>query len=425
MNRQLIQLLISLLFLLLPFLAAGLFCLRGRKIRSVSAPRANKVTKMTESISLFSGGIVILIYLGCFKNGLLLSLDKLRPAFAATHIIVASVFLTFILLGVFISWIGRTSWAVILVTIFLFCYSAIMKQSAFNKPSYFMTLIAPKYSWEPIVNYSFEVNNGLEGAEIWINGVFLGTSPLKMTGREFLEKVPLLTEPPEGFSDENKNRPKGNWFRFTMWVPKRNEDYKSPSMDMFVETKNYYARIGYNGEWANSAVGGTGGGGGGFRYDYKVSFTGSIPGISKLYQIKKNRFNMAIQKARLLDYQVDKAWLETIDTYGEKGWRDILALAKNEKEFTGILDKWARWKYDIEDNMTQKQASKIIDKICSDADASRSYDSDDIQGMSLRLIYDKLNLNDLIKRYDKILNTRTEGFQPKSKDVLYQASQLL
>ncbi len=427
MSRVLIED-IPLLFLLVMFLVIGLIFKRGKKNRPVSAPRTNTAARITETIYMFSAGLIILIYLSCFKNGMLLKLNELRPAFAMTHVIIALIAAAFLLLAVFFTWIGRTSRAVILMTIVLFGYSTVIAKAPFEGPGYFMMKIAPKDSWVPIINYTFEVNSGLEGAEVWINGVLLGTTPFKITGDEFNKKVPFLTEPPEGFEkapdgvpQEQWKRPEGNWFKVQIVGLEKRDNIAGQGISYLSGFKEYYAKIKYAGEWGKNSIGVSGGGGDFYQYNYTVSLSGHFSVTDKLEQERQERFSNLIQKARLSDYIVDQNWLETLDTYGDKGRRDIQNLTANEKKFSDILDKWVKWKYGISDDMTQKQADKILCDICGQVDKNGEYSRDSFESRAVTLLYDRLNVDDLIKKYEKLLKS---GYTGNSISAIYHAIEL-
>ncbi len=416
MNIQLILGFIPLVLLLLVFLVAGL--ISRRRNQPASAPKGNKVTRITETTILFSSGLIAFIYFCCFNDGLLLRLDQLRPAYATTHIIIAGIVIVFLLLAALLSWIGHASWAVVLTIVVLFGYSTIIKQAAFNGPGYFMTLLAPENSWEPFVNYTFEVNDGLEGAEIWINGVFLGKTPFKMTGREFHKKVPFLTEPPEGFSEKIKTRPKGDWFRMNMLVLEENNDRSGGGIYYLPKYEDYYAKLKLEGEWGSNGIGSSGGGGVQYQRDYEVSLRAHFSSTDKLEKAKQERFENLLQKVRLADYQIESEWFEIIDTYGEQGWRNILRLATDEKEFSDILDKWAQYKYKFGENLNQEQASKIFRQICEQANVESH------AGKAIELIYDKLDLEDLVKKYEKVIKNKTRENAPDSISVMRHAIEL-
>ena len=428
---QLISGFIQLLFLLFLFLVVRVIGLRVTKGKSISMPKTNNVTRIVEALIIFSAGLVCFINLSCFNDGMLLHLNQLRPDFAITHIIIAAIAIAFLLIAVLVTWFGKTSIAVIVMTIVFISYGVVITKAPFQGPGYIMAKIAPKDSWVPIVNYTFKVNDGLEGAEVWINGIYLGTTPFEMTGDEFYNKVPFLIEPPDGYEkapedvpQEEWKQPEGDWFKMMLVCLEEKDDISSQGISYLSDYKDYYAKIKYADEWGKNCMGNSGGSGDFNQYDYEVSLSGHFSVTDKLEQESNERFNKLIQKARLAIYKVKSDWFETIDTYGGQGFRDIQKLATNEKEFLLILDTWTKWKYNISDNMTQKQANEIIDRICSEADAGGRYDTDGIERMALGLIYEKLNLDDMIKRYKKILNTRVEKFQPQSWDLIRQAIEL-
>jgi len=251
---------------------------------------------------------------------------------------------------------------------------------------------------DPVIYYHFKVQGEFSGGEdVWVNNVHLGKMPFTMTREEFLEKVPFMEEPPEGYADENKHKMNGYWFRIQIYgLEKEN----NKSTDWSVENKNYYARVKLNDEWGlEGHDGGGGGGGGGYRQDYNVYFRVKFPSREKLIAEKEGRFKDLLRIARLNDYQVGSEWYQTIDTYGDKGWRDLRYMPNDEPKIQKIMDGWALWKFQIDDPGNPKSATEGFGRICDFVNARKSYRFYDVEGRAVELIYEKLDLDELIKNY--------------------------
>lgn len=364
-----------------------------------SAPAGNRTSRIAEAIILACAGTAILVFTATNRSngGLLLVLDKLRPEFAATNLIVAVCAGAGTLLAFLICLFLRTSVGVILMTTVLFAYGWIL-----NGPGHVIEQIAPQGSYEPIVNYTFKVRDegSIQGADIWVNNVYLGKTPVNITRRQFRKKVPYLEQPPAGYADEQKRRLKDHWFRFKfLELSKRNKWYGTWPYNS--DFKDYYVRIKLGDEWGQRVHGGTGGGTSGYgRADYSVSLNVDFPSRRKIIEERQNRLQTLLQKARLCDYRVSSAWFEAMATYGEEGWMKLRKLALKEKEFGEVVDKWVEWKYGFGKDINQEKAREVFQQICDEADARHRYNSASPAGKAVEMILDKLDIEQLVDIYE-------------------------
>ncbi|MHC4098227.1 MAG: HEAT repeat domain-containing protein [Planctomycetota bacterium] len=369
-----------------------------------SAPTGNWTSRIAETIVLACAGTAIVVFTATnlSNGGLMLVLDKLRPEFAATNLIVAICAITGTLLALLICLFLRTSVGVILMTTVLCAYGWIL-----NGPGHIIERIAPQDSYEPIVNYTFEVRDeaSIQGADIWINNVYLGKTPVNTTRRQFHEKVPYLKQPPAGYADEQKRQLKDHWFRFTLLeLSKRDKRYGTWPYDS--DFKDYYVRIKLGDEWGERIHGGTGGGTSGYRRgDYSVSLNVDFPSRRKIIKEKQDRFETLLQKARLRDYRVESAWFKAMATYGEKGWMKLRKLSLKEREFSGVVDKWVEWKYGFTKDINQEKAKEVFQRICDEVDRDRLFRTSSPASLAIEMIYEKLDLESLVDRYESALCT--------------------
>ncbi len=410
--NTIVPLLIFLAALAIPVLLLG----RMRWVPK-NAPRYNRASRITDTLILFmAAGLVFAFIAFVSQNTKLPVLDQLRPALAATYMVVIIVAVTGLLLAAVLTFFGRTSWAVVLTITLLYGYSLCVNNIG-SGTSYLMTLIAPKDSWEPIVNYTFELDDTVEGADLWINEIYMGKMPVKISGREFHKKVPFLKNPPKGY-DEKRFRD-GDWFILKMRTVKGKKSYDG-SIRYRPQLEDYYCKFKLGDKRSTfshvhchnrsrSMV----------YYDFPIKISTKSPSKDKARSAKRQRFENLVQKARLSDYAVTDEWFETVDTYSknERGWRDIQRLAVSEEGFRQVSDKWVIWKYQID----KKEPHEVFERICTEANTSKRYDVDGMAGIAVEIIYEKLDVEGLIGRYERALKLRD---QPRSVRVVGHALEL-
>jgi hypothetical protein len=386
-------------------LVLGLVCFAlGRKASlPKSAPRGNRTSRIAEMLILSSACLVVFVIIGCLsRDGRLLSLDQLRPAYAATHVIIACCIVGGLVLSVLLSLLGRTSAAVVLAFVALSCYSITIQGSHFG-PGYLMQRLAPGDSYEPIVTYTFELNDNVQGADLWVNDVYLGKTPIKMTGREFHKKVPFMSKPPEGYADKPvRDR---QWFIILLRVLEA-ETHGNSSLWYADKHKDYYARARLQDEWlkftyahchnrSTSRL----------RRDFVVKLPSRFPSREKMRGQRSRRFENLLQKARLSDYKVGPSWFEAAETHGQSGWTRLRRLAANDKGFGQVVDKWVEWKYGVTGDISRDRTAEVFERICQELNAGRRYDAADPAGRAVELIFYRLDLRKLVQVYEQAIRS--------------------
>jgi hypothetical protein len=289
-------------------------------------------------------------------DGLLLKLGKLRPGYAMTHIVIAVCAGVGILLSIFLSWRGRSALGVILTAIALLSYGMIINGTGFG-PGYLMVKLAPEGSWEPFVNYTFAIKGKVQGAELWINGVYLGKTPVKMTGRELRKKIPYWDELQKENAKQQYSELKGRWCKILLLVlePKVR---RNGGIWIIPEFNDYWAQIKLGDEWSGFGYGHCRNlNNDSFSYDYIVKLPAKFASSEIISKENEKRFDMLLKKASLSDYRIGARWLEAADTFGQGQLWKLRELSKREKGFVKILEtlekRSRQQKQDI-DKMAQK-----------------------------------------------------------------------
>ena len=389
---------------LLLILGLVYFALRRKASLPKSAPRGNRTSRIAETVILSSAGLLVFVVIGCLsRDGRLLNLDELRPAYAATHVIIACCAAVGLLLSVLLSLLGRTYASVVLAIVVLSAYNITIGGSHFG-PGYLMQTLAPADSYEPIVTYTFELGGDIQGADLWVNDVYLGKTPIKMTGRAFHKKVPFLPEPPEGYADEPAHE--RQWFIIKLRVLEA-ETHGNGSLWYTHKNKNYYARVRLKDEWSRFTYARCNSRGTSrLRYDFVVKLPSRFDSREMLRVEREQRFEKLLQKARLADYQVGPSWFEAAETHGQSGWTKLRRLAAVEKAFGQVVDKWVEWKYGVTRDTSRDKAEEVFKRICKQVNAGRRYDEAGPPERAVELIFDRLDLRKLVSVYEQAIRSR-------------------
>lgn len=251
----------------------------------------------------------------------------------------------------------------------------------------------------PKIYYHFKVEGELSGGEeMWVNKVYLGKLPLTITRQEFMEKVPYMAQPPEGYADEEKRKMNGHWFRIR--VVDLGKEVRRSRIRYSTLDKVYCARVKLDGEWGKEGLStGPGGGGGNIRQDYDIPIRAKFSSREKLIAEKDERLKTLLRIARINDYTLSGDWYRALDTYGEKTWRDFTY--RKEPGIKKLMAGWACWKFKIDNPDDIKSARKGFEQVCKCVNERKEYCYQAIEGKAVELIYDKLDLDNLIRQFNR------------------------
>jgi hypothetical protein len=191
---------IALLVLLpLALLAVGLVArylgwLPDDRVWSDSTPVGNRITHRAEAIVLLCVAAAIFVFTATNTStgGRLLILDQLRPGCATIHVLAAVAAGLGVLGGVLMVLFGRTSTGVILAAGVLCIYGIVLFD-----PEDLLQSLAPRDSTVPDASLTFVLSApDVEGAELYVNEVHLGTLPCEITYDAFYQRAPFWKNEP-------------------------------------------------------------------------------------------------------------------------------------------------------------------------------------------------------------------------------------
>jgi len=376
-----------------------------------SAPRGSKVSRWIEMLILICVAGIIFVFTATngSTGGRLLILDELGPAFAKANLTVAIGAGIGLLLSAVLCYCRRTSIATILAAIVLIVYATFL-----NGPEKFLETLAGEKGGERKVPWTICIGGcDVQGAELWVNGIQLGTLPYTTTMEEFKAKVPFWDTPPAEMENDEDHlkipdyspyfKPgwSGAWRKWAIIVmPGEHVKYWDSHRSNNEEDekkRTYYAQIKYGGEWGYSNGRGTGGSGS--RYIYRAR--SSIDSVR--FPEREQRMEALFDKARLADYKPSDEWFDAIETFGDDGILAIYRIISVEPQMDAVLTQWARYKYNLDRVVNEATAWKAFENICDEADRERIYSTAGVAGKAVELLIPQLNPDTLAKKANKLI----------------------
>lgn len=393
---------------------------------------SNKTSRSAEALILLCAATAIIVFTATNTStgGRLLNLGQLRPGFAATNIAVAVAAAAGVILGVLVAFLWRTSLGVLIVTIVACCYGL-----ALNGPEQILESLAPEGSTVPGSSLTFRLSSpDVDGAELWVNGIHLGSLPYETTFEDFYQKVPHWAEEPNEFKNRSamlfvpnrwnpySSRASGSYYRpwVRITIPKepvhwrvrnsrRIEDLKERRKikDADKKSRTYYVRVKLGDEWGYASGGSNSSSGGGGRYNTRRARVG----FNFVFPQRTARIEKLLDKARLSDYHPDAEWFETMQTYKADGWLAVRKAMDEETDMQKLLDKWATWQYGLNEVSDSESAWRAFEGICKIADERQYYLTTDIAGRAVELLVPRLDADRLVRRaLSAIRSTQSFGW---------------
>ena len=366
------------------------------------APSASRTARVVEATVLGACATIILAIASTSQNtgGLLLMLDELNPQYATANVIMFLCALAGAVVAILIARSGRSILATITMAVVLIGYGFVL-----NGGSYAGSWFLAKQMTEPAVKYTINISKAnVEGAELWVNGVYLGKLPYTATLDEFEAKVPYWPQPPADYRTDKVETPRYDPMGTSTSVGQRWINFDRPSRGNDIhsnpEQKTYYARVRYAGEWG-VATGNSGGSGGGARASSNFSVT---------FPEREKRLAVLLNKARLADYRVGPEWFQAIETYNEDGWIALRNAADNEPRMMEVFDAWAMWRYGLDKVTDAEMAWQTFERIGEEADVQQQYLTPSVAGRAVELLVPKLPQERLLDKACKLIRN-TGSFQ--------------
>ncbi len=344
------------------------------RMTSWSAPNAALPVRASEASWLALLGLVLLALIGAVPDtgGMLLRLETFPSRVAAVHVILAIAMVIGVAAGVMTAlwwrtWAGTTVAAVVLVIY------GLLLSGPFARPGYLFGVATEP----PPTDCTIELEEGIEGAEVWINGVYLGKTPVQMTLTEIIGKVPHWSEPPKDGSNENPTvylprtmvrgfeyERRRRWSRFTLPNPEMKMErgrWRRVRSSLDVDC---YAAFRMGDDWGAGRGSGGGGGKKGNRFEWVSRFRVEFPE-------RNRRLERLLDRLRAQDYRASDALLDAMVTYKTQGWNVLREATEREPQFRNVMDRWAQRRFGLDQVSDGQSAWSAFERICAEADRAR------------------------------------------------------
>ena len=344
----------------------------------VEAPRPSVLSRRVES------AVVWLIGLALVGAGLLnvwwygVDLDVV-PVAQQRHEFVVLAFLAVTITGLaLIGVVWRLGVSIVAIGVLLSAYFSLLDQGKISRrPANEADLAAC-----PI---EIRMEDGTVGADVWVNGVLLGQTPLAVTLADWRKLPKWLDAPtagPDGRDVTSKRAARGpRWITCVVKSDRRWTPATMPEGVYFL-----WAEIG--GEPLQSAI----------ASQANVSFDGVqwmaspilILGQSPRWLVALDRL---LDQARARDYRIESPdeWLAALHSFGEGGWRQAMRAAESEPLLNDMLVELLQREIGVTAKTTQDEAWAILERLERQATEARDYQSESRGGRSLELLLPHLD----------------------------------
>ena len=380
---------------------------RGGVPLPTTAPRAGLATRGVEALALAALGSIFLVLLAIGRE-MPSELDQVYPALAKAYLFAAGCAAAGALLAVVAALLWRT-WAgglIMVAVIVAYGYAG----------EHQLLWFAPPGAADVVNFYTIGENDEYTGVNLWVNGVYLGPTPVTMTINQFLAKVPYWPEAPNGFTErefmgsKNRDLPKP-WFRFALprYLKQRNPQQWSDS------DRYYYGQIELDGEWGIGDVGSSGGSTNG-------QVTRQASDVSMEFPKRDGRIKAHLEQARQTNYVVDDAWWQTMEAYSRSACRVRRKEMERDPELGRMMTAWASRRYDLGKVGDARSAADMLQRICAEADELGWYDTTSVAGAAVEWLVPYLDPEQLVEAAGGLLAQSYSGYRVRrsaSSDKFY------
>ncbi len=239
-----------------------------------------------------------------------------------------------------------------------------------------------QYGLEP-TNAVIQTVGNIEGAELWLNGEMFGTTPFVMPYSEFQRRVRS--------HQQGSHQARDSSFSTDFIDIRSRLDLR---FNAFILSDRFEVRN-ENERGMFFGFGWTSGG-----YPVERRDSGAIRTYDVVMHVTfpswEYEIDHLLERARLLNYDVNDAWISAIASYRQRGWWRLRDAAVTEPAFDAILDRWATWQYKIDTRVTQHQVWALVEQIGQEADEIGRFEPDSPAGRALEILSDRVDPQRLV-----------------------------
>ncbi len=259
----------------------------------------------------------------------------------------------------------------------------------------------------PTTPVRIELIDQLAGADVWINGVNLGKTPIEITARELLSKVPEWPNDSPERTAVHDHSPGNQWTDSTGkgylrwgWCPMHFQPHISRSSQL-------YFKVDFNGIPGYSQIAGQ------QHLQPGMLDESYVVKLDTVFPQWDQEIETLLDRARLQDYSIDVAWKTAFQSYGEFGKRALEVCLSKEPRMARLKDIDPALNAIVQDVKDSASAWRLLMKIEDEARRTRAYDSGSANGLAVDEIVPMLDPQQLIDHALELLRT-TENPDPSS-----------
>jgi hypothetical protein len=414
MMIQIVIIVSSLVLLLLPFVVPMVvFGKLNRRWVPVRVGRSASISRFEPILLLIGLSLVgILSFCGDIPGSLMSTSSGGSPseAIRAYHYWASILFAVAALVSICIAW--RISTSIAMTSLIVSSVAGLMvfetriglqmntetmlRQAALTEPD----KVDP--ATLPTMKLRFEMIDDLAGADLWINGVLLGKTPYETTVRELFQKViPWDHEEIRKLrlSQDAENlfrTPQGNQIWRWGWCPIHFTSRPDAAMKLYYKV-DFKGMRGYSSLVGQTSVG--------FQPDVNSSL---VIKLDTVFPEWETAIDELLDRARMDDYEVDTAWLDSFDSYGSFAANKLNSVVTTEPAFKPIQTQRARDLHQRQNINDSATAWTRLMEIEEEARQTHAYDSRSPSGVMVDLLIPLLDTDQVIDHALALLRTTSK-----------------
>ncbi len=320
-----------------------------------------------------------------------------------------------------LSWIPYCIWVIPVLIFFVYYLNYYLN-------NWQASSIAKRVSAGSLVNYYNKADSGIEliriidngiitGIDVYCNDVYLGKTPIEITTKEFVEKVPKWNKPPRQTSINT------SYLNFVLPTVITKFDGLLMSYSPCDPLSSYTNRFKYDKNknlkcfyWFNFEKDGCKGVEGNRAlssgYGKLRTYTPDVYFLSS-----KKHLETLLFALRQREYKPDKAWLDHFWLYSSLLSNELVWKSKNDVHLRNTVNTIVHAEFNIHDGMSQAECFRVVDAIMDRSEKSGSFIIPSVESYALEIVAPKV-LDYICEQYKYLFDglrnlwTRRDGNIP-------------
>lgn len=260
----------------------------------------------------------------------------------------------------------------------------------------------------------FEIENCPDGADLFVNGVHVGQTPLSVSVVELFRKIPVWT-----YDDcRAHNRAEADQDAVLKLPESHRTRWESAHLGLNrrqlaeFDARNVFVAADYNGMKGYTRPA---------SLKTQSKSTHEIA-LHTRFPVWEAQIEELLDRARMQGYAPSAQWYKAFESYGSTMWARLYELSHDEPEVLTLLDNWARQRYTLQTVDSSSSAIEKLNGICEEVahDKERTYDSRSLRGRAVDLLVPVMNTSDLVAFAERFAGAEMPRSFSRSVDATSQ-----